>query len=435
MATSRADWPARIDRWRELATYALVLAGAFALPLVFRRDPTAMFRLPKAIFLRTEAILIVAVTLAAIFAGAPIPRPKWRDPWLFLPLITLATFALLTLTSTNRQLSLGALGSAMATAVVFFATVAVARARGWLLVAAPLTAAVINAILVIVEETSLWMPFGEHPGVPHHFQCTALIGNPNEVGGYLGAATLAILAVIAARDAEERWNVRHVIIAAVLIIALVACQTLTAIMAFSAAAFCMAVISSWRNAIRVAAVAVIAGVLLVALVAPLRVRATSISYWVRHGEYNAIATERFTPFTAAWSMFLEHPITGVGPAAFSWQYYDYKIRAEQEHPSLRNAYTRGTNFGEVHNDHLQALAEGGVIGYAGFLALAGALGFLSFTIPARAPDWRQRFAHQLALPLAVFWIVLSIAQFPMETTVIRSLVVHLAALCIGWRRS
>jgi O-antigen ligase len=149
-------------------------------------------------------------------------------------------------------------------------------------------------------------------------------------------------------------------------------------------------------------------------------------HWVRHGEYNALATERFTAFTAAWSMFLDHPITGVGPGAFSWQYYDYKIRAEQRYPSLRNAYTRGTNYGEVHNDHLQALAEGGVVGYAGFVAMAGALGVLSFTIPARAPDWRLRFAHHLALPLAVFWIVLSLAQFPM---------VHLAALCVGWRRS
>jgi hypothetical protein len=433
MATSRADRPARIDRWRELATLALIVAGAFALPLVYRRDPTAMFRLPKTVFLRTEAILIVAVTLAAIIAGAPVPRPRWRDPWVFLPLATLAAFALLTLTSTNRLLSLGALGSAMATAVVFSATVAVARTRGWLLVAAPLAAAGINAILVIAEETNLWMPFGVRADIPHHLQCAALIGNPNEIGGYLGAATLAILAVIAARTSGR--NLRDIAIAAVLIIALIACQTLTAILAFAAAVLVMVAISSWRNAIRVAVIGVIAGMLVVALVAPFRVRATSMIFWVRQGEYNALATERFTAFSAAWSMFLDHPITGVGPGAFSWQYFDYKIRAEQRYPSLRNAYSRGTNFGEVHNDHLQALAEGGVIGYAGFVAPAGALGFLSFTIAARAADWRQRFAHHLALPLAVFWIVLSIAQFPMETTVIRGLVVYLAALCVGWRRS
>src|SRR5882724_5987903 len=126
MMRSRADWAARIDRWRALATFALVLAGALALPLVFRRDPSEMFRLPKAIFLRAEAILIVSITLAAIFAGAPIPRPRWRDSWLLLPLAAIVAFVFLTLTSTNREESMGALGSAIATAVIFFATVAAA---------------------------------------------------------------------------------------------------------------------------------------------------------------------------------------------------------------------------------------------------------------------------------------------------------------------
>jgi O-antigen ligase len=435
MMRSRADWPARIDRWRELVTFALVLAGALALPLVFRRDPSAMFRLPKAIFLRAEAILLVSITLAAIFAGAPVPRPRWRDSWLLLPLAAIAAFVLLTLTSTNREQSIGALGSAIATAVVFFATVAAARSGGWLLVAAPLVAAVTNALLVIVEETNLWMPFGVQAGLPHHLQCDALIGNPNEVGGYLGAAALAIMAVIAARDRTNRWNVRDILIATVLVIALIACQTLTAILAFAAAAFFMIVISSWRNAVRVAAVAVITGVLLVSLVAPFRARAVSVVTWIRTGDYNALVTDRLTPFVAAWSMFTDHPLTGVGPGAFAWQYYDYKIHAEQRYPSLRHAYNRGVNFGEVHNDHLQALAEGGIIGYGAFLALIGALGFLSFTIPPAAPDWRRRFAHHLALPLAVFWIVLSVAQFPMETTAIRVLVVYLAALCVGWRNA
>jgi O-antigen ligase len=432
---SRADWLARFDRWRALAISALVLAGALALPLVFLRDPSAMFRLPKAIFLRAEAILLVSITLAAIFAGAPIPRPKWRDAWLLLPLAALAAFVFLTVTSTNREQSIGALGSAIPTAVVFFATVAAARSGGWLLVAAPLVAAVTNALLVIVEETNLWMPFGTQAGLAHHLQCNALIGNPNEVGGYLGAAALGFMAVIAARDRTNRWNVRDVLIATVLVIALVACQTLTAILAFAAAAFAMIVISSWRNAVRVAVVAVITGVLLISLVAPFRLRTINVVTWIRTGDYNALVTDRLTPFVAAWSMFTDHQLTGVGPGVFAWQYYDYKIHAEQRYPSLRHAYNRGVNFGDVHNDHLQALAEGGIIGYGAFLALTGALGYLSFTIPPAAPDWRRRFAHHLALPLAVFWIVLSIAQFPMETTVIRALVVHLAALCVGWRNA
>lgn len=420
-----------MERWRELTMLALVVIGAAALPLVFRRDPADMFRLPKNILLRGEAILIVFVTLASLVLGAPIPRIKWRQPWVLLPLAVLAIVAILTLTSTNRELSVSALASATATAIVFFATVSVARARGWILAAVPLATAVINAILVMLEELNLWMPFGEQSNIPHHVQCNALIGNPNELGGYLGIAALAAIAIVVARGRETR----SITVASILAVALLFSQTLTAIIAFAAAIFCLMALSSWRNALRAAAVVAAAAVLLIALVAPFRVRATYTMYWIRTGKYNAIATERFTPFVAAWTMFTEHPLTGAGPGAFAWQYFDHKLAAEVRYPALRETFNRGVNYGEVHNDHLQTLAEGGVIGYASFLGLLAAFGFLSFTIPRDASDPRLRFARQLAMPLAIFCVVFSLAQFPLETTAVRSLLVHFAALCIGWRRT
>lgn len=416
-------------RWRELAILALVLAGAVAIPLVFRRDPAGMFRLPKLIALRAEAILIVFVTLASILLGAPVPRSRWRAAWVLLPLAVLAVVAILTLTSTNREVSVSALLSAAATAIVFFATVSAARTRGWILVAAPLAAAAANAVLLVIEETNLWMPFGVERGTAHHLQCDALIGNPNELGGYLGAAALAAFAIAATR----RWRALAIAAAALLVIALLFSQTLTAIVAFAAAVFCMMVLSSWRHALRAAAIGAAAAVLLIAFVAPFRARATNTIDWIREGQYNAIATERFTPFVAAWTMFAVHPLGGVGPGAFGWQYYDYKLAAERRYPALRATFNRGVNYGEVHNDHLQVLAEGGVIGYAAFLTLLAALGFLSFAIRRDAVDPRLRFARQLAFPLAVFCAVFSLAQFPIETTVVRGLLVHFAALCAGWR--
>jgi len=426
MAKARAEWPARVERWRELAILALVLAGAIAIPLIFRRDPQDMFRLPKLIALRGEAILIVFVTLASLILGAPIPRIQWRETWVMLPLVVLAIFVVITLTSTNRQLSVSALASATATAIVFFATVSTARSRGWILAAAPLASAAVNAILTIVEELKLWMPFGEHSDIPHHVQCNALIGNPNELGGYLGIAALAAIAIVATR--------RRVAIAApsILVVALLFSQTLTAIIAFAAALFSMMALSSWRHALRAAAIGAAAAMLLIALVTPFRVRATNTLHWIRDGQYNSIATERFTPFIAAWSMFTAHPLTGVGPGAFAWQYFDYKLAAERRFPALRETFNRGVNYGEVHNDHLQSLAEGGAIGYTAFLGLIAVLGSISFTRDASDP--RFRFARQLALPLAIFCAVFSLAQFPMESTAVRSLLVHFAALCVGWRR-
>lgn len=433
MAPLPPNWTERAGRWRELATLILVLAGAFALPLVFLRDPADMFRLPKAMFLRAEAILLVGVWLTAALFGAPRPLSKWRDPWLLLPVGALTAFLLATITSTNVALSLGALGSGLATIVVFFATVSTARRYGWILLAAPLAAAAVNAVLDIIEELNLWMPFGVHSEMQHHIQCDALVGNPNEVGGYLGAALLGCLAFLWARRGEERTPRTVVVAALLLVAALIASRTLTAMIAFAAATLVMFALTSWKKALRAAAAAAVVGLIAIFLVAPFRHRAANIARWVRTGQYNAALTERLTPFVAAWSMFADHPLLGVGPGAFAWQYYDYKIRIEQRYPPLRHAFNRGINFGEVHNDHLQVLAEGGLLGYAVFASLLGALASLSFTLPVYAAEARPRFVRRLALPLVVFWIVLSIAQFPLETTVVRSLLVHLAALCVGWR--
>jgi hypothetical protein len=402
-----------VIRWQR----AIVLGGIAAVAVTLSRDAFDRFRFPKALIYQGEAIVIVAVALAALILGAPLPRlTKWR-----LPLAAFGVMAVLTLTSTKPALSASALAAGAATLIVFLATVAAARDRRWILLGVPLAVAAGNALLVLIEEANLWMPFGTTDEISHHLQCTALVGNPNEVGGYLGAAALACLALLAERR-WLRWSV-----AAMLVIGagLVASRTLTAMVAFAAAALAMSAIASWKNALRALAVVVVAALLVVALVAPLRRRAMDTTHWLKSGEYNSVLTERLTPFIAAWTMFTDHPLTGVGPGAFAWHYYDSKIRAEQRLPSLRLAYHRGSNAGEAHNDHLQVLAEGGVLGYAAFAAVLGALASLSFK--ATAP-----FARRLALPLAVYWAVLSLAQFPLETTVVRSLLVHFAALCAAW---
>jgi O-antigen ligase len=413
--------PERVELWRERATLILVVAVAIAVPLFVVRDPIDMFRMPKALLLRAEAILLAATTIAAWILGAPLPRP--RRPWLWwMSIFAMAGLAVLTLVATNRLLSLEALGTIAATTIVFFATWSVANKYAPVLLAAILGAAVFNAALVIVEEAGLWMPFGGQSGIPHHLQCTALVGNPNEIGGYLGAATLACLALVASR--RTAWMLPC---AAILAGGLIAAQTLTAYIAFAAAALTMLAAMSWRRAIRIVPIAIAIAIVALLAIAPLRARGARLVDAARAGDYNALLTDRVTPFVAAWMMFTDHPVTGVGPGAFAWQFYDYKLRAEQRFPSLRRAYNRGLNFGEVHNDHLQVLAETGALGYAGFLALFAMLAAISFR--------SNGLARRLALPLAVFWFVLSIAQFPLETTVVRTILIQLAALCAAERSS
>jgi O-antigen ligase len=420
----------RAERARVTATAVVVLAAAAALPLVFVRDVSEGLRLPKELLLRSEALLLVGLAIASWLADVPLPRVRWRDRTLLIPFAALAAAALLTLTSTKPELSRAALATAAATFVVYLGTVAAARRAGWLILSIPIGAAALNAALTVGEETGVWMPFGEVAGIPHHVQCTALIGNPNEIGSYLGAAALAFIAFFVAR---KRKRPAAAVAIAIVIAGLLASRTLTAIIALFAATIVMSALSSWRVAARVAIAGAVAAALLVAVVAPYRERAADMLRAARIGDYNELFTERLTPFAAAGAMFLDHPLTGVGPGAFAWQYFDYKVRAELRYPSLRRAWNRGVNYGEVHNDHLQTAAEGGIIGYAAFAAVLIALGSLSFAISNETADPRQQFARRLALPLATFWAVLSLAQFPLETTVVRALLVHLAAVCVAWR--
>src|SRR5581483_2007701 len=414
-----------MEKSRDVAILSIVLLGAIILPLAFRIDPTDLFRLAKIVTLRAEAILLVFVAGTALILGTRPPRVLWIAPSFALPAATLFIITVLTLLSTNRTLSAAAWWSAVASAIVFFATVAAARKFDTVLLAAPLIAAVPNVVLIILEESRVWMPFGEEKSIAHHLQCDALIGNPNEAGCYFAAAALACVAY-----AVTRSRTAGVISGLVVIAGLIASQTLTALVAFAAGVFCMVAVMSWRNALRTAVAAAAVALLLVLFVSPLRQRVTHVRTWIAQGEYNQLFTERFTSFVAAWSMFRSHPLNGVGPGAFSWHYYDAKIAAEEQFPSLRHAWNRGVNFGEVHNDYLQSLAEGGLPGGLCFVALLGFLGSLSFR---RAETPRQRFVRALALPLAVLWGVLSLAQFPLESTVVRTLLLHLTAICAGWR--
>ncbi|MEA2570720.1 MAG: hypothetical protein QOI24_2721 [Acidobacteriota bacterium] len=411
---------------------AVVLLGAFCIPLVVLPFAFDAFRLPKELALRAEAIVLVAVFLGALVMG---DRPRIRfDRWLVMPLVALAWMIIVTLTSTNPTVSGLRVIAGVATLIVFIATLRSAETnRAFLaLVSVPLVAAVINAVVDILQELNIWMPFGTQPDMRHHFQCTALIGNPNEIGSYLAVAALACLAAAIADRERRKWFASA---AFLLLAGVIAAQTLTALAALVAGAFVLFALVSWRYALRSALAAIVVAVLLVVSLAPLRQRAENMVHWLRTGEYNALLTDRLTPFIAASLMTIDRPLTGVGPGTFGWNYYAYKVRAEQVYPVLRKAWSRGVNFGEVHDDHLQLLAEGGVPAYLLFVAFLVMLGAISLrNVGADAPP-AQRFAMLLALPLAVLWVVLSLAQFPLETTVVRMLLVHFAALCAAWRPS
>jgi putative inorganic carbon (HCO3(-)) transporter len=79
---------------------------------------------------------------------------------------------------------------------------------------------------------------------------------------------------------------------------------------------------------------------------------------------NFATVERMAHWQAAWHMFLDYPLTGVGPGNFNARYGEYFVRAEFRFSQ-----------GHAHNYYLHALAETGLPGLLAYLALTlGALG-------------------------------------------------------------
>ena len=424
------EFTLRLRDWRGRWSDRIVALFSLAVPLFVVIGAKDTFRLPKDALFRAEAILLASLYVAAAIVRAPRElRIEWKRLEIAVPLIALLWMALATLASTNRGRSLDSLVTACAAAIIFFATIEFAKRRGFKTLFFILIPAVINAIVGALQEFDIWQPFHAPPEVTHHQRSTALIGNPNDAGSYLAAAALAaVVAAIASREYRKPFGVA----AAILMVGLLINQTLTAIVACGVAALVAFCIRSWKRALVAAIAALLIVAIAVVVFPPLRQRANNMRNWMHAGNYNAALTNRGTPFIAAALMARDHLLTGVGPGAFAWQYFPYKIEAEKRVPSLRHSYTRGTNYSEVHNDHLQVLAETGVPGYAIFIATIVALATLSRRRPSAVADDRSKFTRLLALPLAVEFFVLALAQFPLEITAVLSQFIFLAALCAAW---
>ena len=408
---------------------SIVLLGAAGIPLAVLPHAFDAFRFPKELALRAEAIILAAALLLAALHGERVSFR--RDRWFLWPAAAMGWMVVTTLFSSNLRLSTITLLAAMATLIVYFVTVRVAALSKSprLFVVVPLVIAALNAALGVVQELDLWMPFGRQSGVSHHQQCTAFIGNPNELGSYLAIAALTAAAAAHAFRDRRRFLVP---LALFLACGVAFSQTLTAMIALVAGVVTLFAILSWRKtAVLALAIAALAVVVVLAA-SPLRRRAQYLEQTWRAHDYNALLSDRLTPFIAATRMAGDHLLVGTGPGTFGWNYFTSKLGVERDHPELRRAYSRGLSYGEAHNDHLQVLAEAGVPGSAIFLTLLVLLGSLSFRVIHGIS--RERFSVVLALPLAVCIAVLALAQFPLESTPVRMLIVHVAALCVAWRR-
>jgi O-antigen ligase len=154
--------------------------------------------------------------------------------------------------------------------------------------------------------------------------------------------------------------------------------------------------------------------------------------WIATRNWDTVTSGRVLPYLAAGYMFRDHPIMGVGPGCFKWEYFPYKVKINALYSKLVVGW--GINFGEVHNDHLQVLAETGLPGYAIFIAAAVLLGAASLRpVHNPAPSAEARFSRLASLPLVAGFLIAALGQFPLELAATNTVNLFLFALCCAWR--
>jgi len=424
-----------IERERSGATSwltAVVVAGMLLIPFAMSHadDP---FRYPKELMLRLEIIVIAIVVAVAWALGRlDLPRLDWRAPATRLTAAICAWVVVCALFSTNRAVSAAPTARVLMYAVLFAAMIAILRRRPAWLAGIIVPPAVANAAVYILQELEIWSPFATNREIESHLRRTALIGNPNDVGSYFIVPALVAAALA---FSQRRWRAAWAAAAAFLVAGCVVTHTVAAIGAVAVALAVMFTLRlrSWsRMAIAFAALAAV-GVGVVAAYPPLRARAAMMRDAAAKRDYETFTAARTVPFMAAAAMVRDHPLMGVGPGCFAYNFFDTKLRLQQRHRWIF-LHTTEYNFGEVHNDHLQVASETGLPGYALYLGALALLASASWR-RAAAPgaDERDDFVRMLALPLSASMFVLALAQFPLELVSTAHVYLWGAAAVTAWR--
>jgi O-antigen ligase len=286
----------------------------------------------------------------------------------------------------------------------------------------------VNCAAYILQELDRW-PFWQNVEGEKHLSRTAFIGNPNDVGSYLIAPALVAAALaLSQRRFRAAWAGAALLLAATTFVT----QTVAAIGALVVALIVMAGLwlRSWPKFGAALLAIGVAAAIAVSVYPPLRQRAAVMREALAQRDYETFSAARTVPFLAAANMAADHPLLGVGPGCFAYNYFEYKIRLQQRHRWVFGPNMSLDNYGETHNDHLQTLAETGFPGYALLLAALVLLG--SGSLPRASGG--DEYVRLVALPLAAGFFVLALAQFPLEIAAPAHAFLWAAASVAAWRQ-
>lgn len=110
--------------------------------------------------------------------------------------------------------------------------------------------------------------------------------------------------------------------------------------------------------------------------------------------------ERLNRWSCAWAMFQERPLWGWGPGTYQFEYAPFQTSDLRTVISTNNA-----DLGNAHSEYLGPLAEQGVLGLVGVLALLLATCHLGFKLQRTLHDpEKKRLAMGLFLGLITYFV-------------------------------
>ena len=406
------------------AILIVVAIGVIVLPLTVVPSGADPYRLPKELVFRGEAIVLLALLILRMRAST-LSFAAWRPESLLAAAIVVWAIVV-TVTSTNRALSVDSLITVIAAAVILIATCVALEDRSLEAVDALMIGCCVNAAITVLQELGIWNPV---PAAEGHYGSVGLMGNANDVGTFLVVPAVVAVVMAVTSIGKRRWI--YLGISVLLASGLIASATRTALVAFVGSLLVLAILQMRRAVIAIGVVLLVVGL---AVISP----ATTIGRGVRElgkaaieRDYQRLFSERLLPFLAAAEMTRDHPLLGVGPGCFRYHFMAYRVALATKYPA---PWTRGfpMNWGAVHNDHLQVAAEAGVIGSVLFLVSLGMLARRS-TGSEKSP--RATFARTLRWPLVTAIFLVCLAQFPLELAAPRLMFLTLGAMCVTWDRT
>ena len=414
----------------ELLIFWLVSLAAIVIPFLVAPGLTG-FRIGKEILLVAVGVGAAGLMLASTLAFTPPFLALWREqrPAAVLVFAAVGWTAIATAFSAQPILSLVSLVWVAAAGAFFIATLGGSSGGAPLfMVGVAIVPAAINGAVAFLQRVGWWTPVALDPALPSRIRTSGFVGNPNDLAGYLLLPLIASIALAIIARGWLRWTAAAS--AALMLVGLVASETITALVALVAALFAMAALRSVRAVAGFMALGVGIVVLAWIIDLPIAERGVVIVNQAISGDLWTATSFRTQSWLVAWRMFTEHPLTGVGPGCYGLLYMAFKMVLSVRHPEF---LASPENFGEAHNDHLQTLAVSGLPGYFIFLVALYALAKVSFR--ASGTDLRARFARWFSFPAATGFAVLSLGQFPLELAAPLAVGLYLAALAIGWEAS